>query len=59
MNKSVDNNKIIFARRMKYRTAWTPDEFQEAILEYLDGKPDKLNAMKAKRQAIKDMLKKS
>ena len=44
-------------RRDAYAAAWTNDEFQEAVLEHLSGKPEKLSALNAKRNEIRERIK--
>ncbi len=46
-------NTIAEKRREAYRTAWSADEFQEAVLEHLAGRPEKLAALSAKRETIR------
>jgi len=44
-------------RRDAYAAAWTNDEFQEAVFENLNGKPEKLTALNAKREEIRTRIK--
>lgn len=44
-------------RRVAYRAAWTDDEFQEAVLESLAGRPEKSEALLAKRETIRATVK--
>lgn len=50
IGKSLRGEKL----RFKYRRAFSDDEFQEALFEYLlEAKPQKLDDIQAKRQQIK------
>lgn len=40
-------------RREAYRLAFTMDELMEALFEDKEGRPEKLQALQAKREAIK------
>lgn len=53
INKTVEEQ-----RKEAYNKAWSVEEFQEAVFEHFNGKSDKLNLLNAKRNSIRDEIKK-